>query len=140
MSLIGKFLTCKPFNKREALSTIKKAWGLEDGVHVVEVGSNLFQFKFRSEFELDRVYTDGLWCLDNQALLLTRWESGMAATNVKFESISLWVQIWGAPFDLRTSQVAEEVGNRLGRVLEVEKQRNNESQNFFMQVKVAIPL
>ena len=140
MSLIGKFLTCKPFNKRAALSTIKKAWGLEDGVHVVEVGSNLFQFKFRSEFELDRVYTDGLWCLDNQALLLTRWESGMAATNVMFESISLWVQIWGAPFDLRTSQVAEEVGNRLGRVLEVEKQRNNESQNFFMQVKVAIPL
>ena len=64
----------------------------------------------------------------------------MAATNVMFESISLWVQIWGAPFDLRTSQVAEEVGNRLGRVLEVEKQRNNESQNFFMQVKVATPL
>ena len=37
-SLIGKFLTYKPFNKRAALSTIKKAWGLEDGVQVVEVG------------------------------------------------------------------------------------------------------
>ena len=46
----------------------------------------------------------------------------------------------GSFFDLRTSQVVEEVGNRLGRVLEVKKQRNNESQNFFMQVKVAIPL
>ena len=57
LSLIGKFLTCKPFNKRAALVTFKKAWGLEDGVQVVEVGSNLFQFKFRSEFELDRVYT-----------------------------------------------------------------------------------
>ena len=32
------------------------------------------------------------------------------------------------------------MGNQLGRVLEVEKRRNNESQNFFMQVKVAIPL
>ena len=140
LSLIGKFLTYKPFNKRAALNTIKKAWGLEDGVQVVEVGSNLFQFKLRSKFELDRVYTGGIWCFDNQALLLTRWESGMTATNVKFESISLWVQIWGAPFDMRTSRVAKEVGNQLGRVLEVEKRRNNDSQNLFIRVKVAIPL
>ena len=51
LSLIGKFLTCRSFNKRAALLTLKKAWGLEDGVQVVEVGTNLFQFKFRSEFE-----------------------------------------------------------------------------------------
>ena len=88
-----KFLTCKPFNKRAALVTLKKAWGLEDGVQVVEVGSNLFHFKFRFEFELNRVYTEGLWSFDNQALLLTRWKSRMTATNVKFDSIALWVQI-----------------------------------------------
>ena len=140
LSLIGKFLTCKSFNKRAALGTLKKAWGLEDEVRVVEVGSNLLQFKFRSEFELDRVYTGGLWCFDNQALLLTRWKSGMTAANVKFDSVPLWVQIWGAPFDMRSSRVAEEVGNRLGKVLEVEKRRTNDSQNFFMRVKVAIPL
>ena len=139
-SLIGKFLTCKPFNKKAALATLKKAWGLEDGVHIVEVGSNLFQFKFRLEFELNRVFTGGPWSFDNQALLLTRWKAGMMATNVKFDSVALWVQIWGAPFDMRTSRVAEEVGNRLGRVLEVKKRRNNDSQNFFMRVKVAIPI
>ena len=60
LSLIGKFLTCKSFNKRVALITLKKAWGLKNGVQVIEVGSNLFQFNFRSEFELDRVYTRGL--------------------------------------------------------------------------------
>ena len=120
--------------------TLKKAWGLEDGVQVVEVGSNLFQFKFRSEFELNRVYTGGLWSFVNQALLLTRWKSGMTATNVKFDSIALWVQIWGAPFEMTSTRVAEEMRNRLGRVLEVERLRNNDSQNFFMWVKVAIPL
>ena len=75
--------------------TFKKAWGLEDGVQVVEVGSNLFQFKFRFEFELNRIYTKGLWSFDNQALLLTRWKSGMMTTNVKFDLIALWVQIGG---------------------------------------------
>ena len=45
-SLIGKLLTCKPFNKWAAQSTLKRAWGLENKVQVVEVGANLFQFKF----------------------------------------------------------------------------------------------
>ena len=73
--------------------TLKKVCGLEDGVQVVEVESKLFQFKFRSEFELNRVYTGGLWSFDNQALLLTRWKLGMTAMKVKFDSVSLWVQI-----------------------------------------------
>ena len=42
LSLIGKFLTCKSFNKKVALGALKKVWGLEDEVQVVEVGSNLF--------------------------------------------------------------------------------------------------
>lgn len=41
---------------------------------------------------------------------------------------------------MRSSRVAEEVRNRLGKVLEVKKQRINDSQNFFMRVKIAIPL
>lgn len=32
LSLIGKFLTCKPFNKKAAQNTLKKAWGMEVGV------------------------------------------------------------------------------------------------------------
>ena len=46
-SLIGKFLTCKPFNKRAAQNILKKAWGLENRVQIVEVGLNLFQFKIQ---------------------------------------------------------------------------------------------
>ena len=32
LSLIGIFLTCKPFNKRAAYNTLKKVWGLHNGV------------------------------------------------------------------------------------------------------------
>ena len=64
----------------------------------------------------------------------------MTATNVKFESVTLWVQIWGAPYDMSLPKVAFEIGRRLGEVVEVEKRRSLESQNLFMRVKVVVPL
>ena len=29
LSLLGKFLTCKPYNCKEAKNTLQKAWGLD---------------------------------------------------------------------------------------------------------------
>ena len=59
LNLVGKFLTCKPFNKWAAQNTLRRAWSLKEGVHIIEVGSNLFQFKFSREFDLDRVLNEG---------------------------------------------------------------------------------
>ena len=70
LSLIGKFLTCKPFNKRAAKNTLRRAWGLENSLQIIEVGPNLFQFKFQSEFDMVRIIQDGPWSFDNQLLLL----------------------------------------------------------------------
>jgi len=139
LSLIGKFLTCKPFNKQATQTTLRRAWGLDGSVQIVEVGSNLFQFKFNREFDMDRVIKGGPWSFDNQVLLLRRWQPGMTAANVKFDSVALWVQIWGAPFDMLSLKVAEEIGGRLGKVEEVEKRQKLDAQSLFMRVKVAIP-
>ena len=45
----------------------------------------------------------------------------MTTANVKFDSVALWIQIWGAPFDMSSSKVAAEIGSRLGEVVGVEK-------------------
>ena len=55
LSLIGKFLTCKPYNRKAAKNTLRKAWGLDKELQISEVGSNLFQFKFQSEYDLERI-------------------------------------------------------------------------------------
>ncbi|XP_075649915.1 uncharacterized protein LOC142620432 [Castanea sativa] len=124
-SLIGKFLTCKPFNKRAAITTLKKAWGLDDRVQIVEVGSNLLQFKYQKEFDMERILRSGPWIFDNQALMLIRWQKGMTTRNVKFDLISLWVQIWGAPFDMMSPTVATAVGSKIGAMEDVEKKHKH---------------
>ncbi|XP_050259813.1 uncharacterized protein LOC126704863 [Quercus robur] len=109
LSLIGKFLTCKPYNRKVAKNTLQRAWGLEKGLQISEVGNNLFQFKFQSEYELNQILKGGPWTFDNQLLMLTRWRAGMSANNVALEHASLWVQIWGVSFDMMSPKVAAEV-------------------------------
>ena len=89
LSLIGKFLTCKSFNKMAAKNTIRRAWGVNDAMQILEVGLNLFQFKFHSEFEMDRILRGGPWPFDNQLLMLQRWKKGMTMGNIKMENSSL---------------------------------------------------
>ena len=100
LSLIGKFLTCKPSNKPAAKNALKRAWGLENSLQIIEVGPNLFPFKFQSEFDMAQILQDGLWSFDNQLLLLQRWQKRVTVGNIKFEHASLWIQIWGAQFDM----------------------------------------
>ncbi|XP_050242020.1 uncharacterized protein LOC126690971 [Quercus robur] len=140
LSLMGKFLTCKPFNRMAAKNTIRRAWGLNESLQISEVGPNLFQFKFQSEFDMDRIMRGGPWSFDNQLLLLKRWKKGMTMGNIQLDSASLWVQIWDAPFDMISSQVAREVGSRLGTVEEVERRHRKDDINMFMRVRVALPI
>ena len=134
LSLIGKFLTCKPFNKMATKNTMWRAWGVYDDLEISKVGLNLFQFKFQSEFEMDRILRGGLWSFDNQLLMLQRWKKGMTVGNIKMVTMSLWVQIWGAPFDMISPQVAKEVGGHLGVVEEVEWKKRKDDIFFFMRV------
>ena len=57
------------------------------------MGPNLFQFKFQSEFEMDKVLRGGPWSFDNQLLMLQHWKKGMTVGNIQMEKASLWVQI-----------------------------------------------
>ena len=89
---------------------------------------------------MDQILRGRPWTFDNQVLKLIKWKSGMSASNVKFDSVSLWIQIWGVPFDMASPTVAVELSNRLGVVEEVERRQKQKGLNFFMQVKVAIPI
>ena len=129
LSLIGNFLTCHPFNKKATITTLKRAWGLEEAVQIVEVGTNLFQLKFQFEFEMNCVLKGGPWTFDNQVLMLLQWKVGLTV-----------VQIWGAPFDLVSPKIAEAMGSKLGSVVKVEKKKKPEGQSYFMRIKVVIPL
>ena len=42
---------------------------------------------------MDRILRGGPWTFDNQVLMLIKRKLSMSTSNVKFDSVSLWIQI-----------------------------------------------
>lgn len=140
LSLIGRLLTDKPYNQRAAKNLFRSVWKLGNDLKIVDVGNAVFQFRFKLESQLQWVVDNGPWSFDDHLLLVRRWEKGMTAHNIEFSSISLWVQFWGLPFDLLNAEAARDIGQSLGRVLEIDNTAFSTEQARFLRVRVEVPL
>ena len=56
----------------------------------------------------------------------------MTATSIRFTSIPMWVQFWGLPFDLLSEEVGRDIGNGLGKVVEVDLKAFSSDQAHFL--------
>ena len=140
LSLIGKFLTTRVTNMRVAKNLLQSMWKMGDDMKVVEVGDGLLQFKFSMESQLNWVWNNGPWCFNNQILALRRWEKGMIVRTVNFTYLPIWVQVWGLPFDLTTEDAGHDIGQGLGRVIEVDCKGIKTDQARFLRIRVEVPL
>nr|POF15817.1 hypothetical protein CFP56_35255 [Quercus suber] len=52
LSLLGHFLTTRPYNQRAAKELLRFVWKFGTDLRIVDVGDGLFQFKFTLESQL----------------------------------------------------------------------------------------
>ena len=76
-----------------AKDLLRSVWKMGSNLRIVDVGDDLFQFKFSMESQLKWVLAIGPWSFENHPLALRRWERGMTATSVSFTSMAMWVQV-----------------------------------------------
>ena len=67
---------------------------------------------------------------------LLLWGRGLTIANITFTHSPLWVQVWSLTFENITDETGKDIGSRLGRVSEVDKQSWEADQAKFMWVRV----
>ena len=140
LSLFGRLLADRNQNLRALKNTLRMAWKMGSDLQIVEVGNGIMQFKFSSEYQMKWVEQNGPWNFENNLLLLCRWKRGLSATNISFTHSPFWVQVWGLPFELMSDEVGRELGNNIGRFIEVDRRARQSDQAKFMRIRVDLQL
>ena len=55
LSLFGQLLSDQQQNQRALKNTLRSAWKMGSDMRIVEVGNNIFQFKFSSKYQMEWV-------------------------------------------------------------------------------------
>ena len=140
LSLMGRFHMSKPLNTKVAKKLFRSVWKFGQYLRITEVGDGLLQFKFSMESQLNWVMKNGPWSFDNHILLLRRWEKGMTAYTVEFPCVPIWLQVWGLPFDLINEEAGKDIGESIGKVMEVNYKAIAANQACFLRIRVELPL
>ena len=122
LNLFDRLLAGRNQDLRALKNTLRMTWKMGSDIKIVDVGNNILQFRFRSEYQIKWVEQNGPWNFNNNLLLLCRWRRGLLATNISFTHSSFWVQIWGLPFELMSDEVGRELDNNIGKFIEVDRQ------------------
>ncbi|XP_075663402.1 uncharacterized protein At4g02000-like [Castanea sativa] len=113
LSLFGRLLADRHQNTRALKSTLRSAWKLGSDFRIVDVGKNVFQFK---------------------------WRKGLSIDNISFTHSPFWVQIWGLPFESMTEEVGKDLGSKLGKYIESDRRSWLAEQAKFLRIRVDIPI
>ena len=140
LSLFGRLLADRNQNSRALKSTLRSAWKLGSDLRIVDVGKNIFQFKFNSKYQMEWVERNGPWNFDNNLLLMCRWRKGLSVTNITFTHSPFWVQVWGLPFENMSEEVGRDLGSSSGKYIETDKRSWMSEQAKFMRVRVDLPI
>ena len=136
LSLMGRFHMSKPLNTKVAKKLFRSVWKFGQYLRITEVGDGLLQFKFSMESQLNWVTKNGPWSFDNHILLLRRWEKGMMAYTVEFPCVPIWLQVWGLPFYLINEESGKDIGESIGKVMEVNYKAIAADQACFLRICV----
>lgn len=95
MSLLGKLLTFKYYNREAFKATMQRVWHLVKSLRFHNMGEGLMMAKFEMHIKI-RVW-DGPWSFEKSFILVKDFEGSQQVKNIKMEDASFWIRVYDLP-------------------------------------------
>ncbi|KAK3413488.1 hypothetical protein EUGRSUZ_I02046 [Eucalyptus grandis] len=118
LSLIGQLYQNPKVNIQAFQSTMRRVWKMEN-VEIFPLAPGIFEFRFGSEIDRDRVLHQGPWSFANHLLIPNLWEPNIPPACYNFKTCEFWVHIHGLPIEWISEKVITKVAGEIGSVSEV---------------------
>jgi hypothetical protein len=110
-------------------------WGIKELVAVKKLGGYYFRIEFLRLEDKNRVLEGGPWRHKGDALLLVHYDGLVRPSEVKIETIPLWVRLYDLPDATMKEAFGKQLGSQLGRYI-----RSDCNFLGYVRVRVDYPL
>ena len=119
-------------------------WKRAGRLDCVDLGENFYSVRFSLREDLEAVLKNGLWFIGGHFLSIRPWEPFFKLACASVSSIAIWVRLHGLPMESYESEVLQQIGGAIGRLLRIDAHTALEARGRYarlcIQVDVNKPL
>ena len=83
---------------------------------------------------------NGPWQFDFNVLVLKDYDAAPRPSEMRFESVDVWVRVEDLPLDRRSREFGEALGNWLGKIVRVDVEKDGFAKGSELRFKVKLPV
>jgi len=136
LQAVGKLLSEKPGNAEGIVNAVGNIWCPRQGIRCRELGDNIFLFTFLQPAGKRRAIEDGPWEFGGDLLIARDFDDSNLLEELEFIYTPIWVRVLRLPFGLMTLETGEEIGNRVGKAIEVDTDDEGCAIGKYLRIKV----
>uniref|UniRef100_A0A803LNC7 Reverse transcriptase zinc-binding domain-containing protein n=1 Tax=Chenopodium quinoa TaxID=63459 RepID=A0A803LNC7_CHEQI len=121
LSIVAKLLTVRSYNFDAMQRTLKRIWALKHDVVFRKIENNLFIIQFIHWRDKEKVLDGAPWNFDNQLLLLGEIHGDEQPDSIELKFYPFWIRLYNLPLDSRSDTDIKTIADKIGAVLEVER-------------------
>ena len=136
--LVGKFLTDKTLDFTAMRNRLVNLWRPGKGIHIKDIPSNRYLFKFFHSVDMRRVLDGGPWTFDNFHLVLHHYKPGDIPATIPLNHFAIWVQVHELPVGCMSERIGIQLGNAIGEFVSYDHVNNSGFWKSYMRIRVRL--
>ena len=137
---VGRVVSEKPAHPDAISLSLGRVWCPIKGIDCREAGDNRFVFIFKQESGKRKALEDGPWMFDKELVVVEDYDPAKRIEDCDFDEIPIWVRIFNLPLGMMHEDSAEEIGNIIGRFMEVDAGVDGKAIGKFLRVKIRMKI
>ena len=95
---------------------------------------------FSRRDDMERIFVRSPWTFDKMLILIVRFEGDLQPTGVRFSHAAFWIRVFNLPIKSMIREVGEDIGQEIGRLLEVDVPENGLGWGEYLRIRVEIDI
>ncbi|OMP14346.1 hypothetical protein COLO4_00030 [Corchorus olitorius] len=136
--LVAFLLDFRRFTTASVQKALERRWNFRGRVTVMGRDDHRYPVHFEQELDRQLVLQENPWYFDGALFAFQKWEAELPLSEAKLETIDIWLQIHGLPFEYQLPTVARRLARHAGEVLMVDWANRRPRNIRFMRVRMRI--